>query len=106
MPICLISAELAYKRIIGDKSAGHLQNSKTEAVPIWKAQRPENSGAAQSIHKRKHLVDAQHASSLWLATERCIRKTYTTASRGDSARVLEMTAWPPPHKQGANYSVP
>ncbi len=24
MPICLISAELAYKRIIGDKSAGHL----------------------------------------------------------------------------------
>jgi phytoene desaturase len=25
MPICLISAELAYKRIIGDKSAGHLQ---------------------------------------------------------------------------------
>jgi phytoene desaturase len=26
MPICLISAELAYKRIVGDKSAGHLQN--------------------------------------------------------------------------------
>jgi phytoene desaturase len=26
MPICLISAELAYKRIIGDKSAGHLAN--------------------------------------------------------------------------------
>jgi len=26
MPICLISAELAYKRIIGDKSAGHLQH--------------------------------------------------------------------------------
>ena len=25
MPICLISAELAYKRIIGDKSAGHLK---------------------------------------------------------------------------------
>lgn len=25
MPICLISAELAYKRIIGDRSAGHLQ---------------------------------------------------------------------------------
>jgi phytoene desaturase len=24
MPICLISAELAYKRIIGDKSSGHL----------------------------------------------------------------------------------
>jgi phytoene desaturase len=24
MPICLISAELAYKRIIGDRSAGHL----------------------------------------------------------------------------------
>lgn len=26
MPICLISAELAYKRIIGDRSAGHLQS--------------------------------------------------------------------------------
>ena len=25
MPICLISAELAYKRIVGDKSAGHLE---------------------------------------------------------------------------------
>lgn len=25
MPICLISAELAYKRIIGDRSAGHLE---------------------------------------------------------------------------------
>ncbi len=25
MPICLISAELAYKRIVGDKSASHLE---------------------------------------------------------------------------------